>query len=76
METVPIIIYAKENQIKALSVNDSLRLDDDLKSNGWKQTKAIDATRWIQKLHNNLVFEDVFDCINIIQEIESLSKKY
>jgi len=75
METVPIIIYAKENQIKALSVNDSLRLDTDLRSEGWKQTRAIDATRWIERLHKISVCEDVFDCINIIQEIESLSKK-
>ena len=54
METVPIIIYAKENKIKALSVNDSLRLDAQLKSNGWEQTKAIDATRWIERLCNDL----------------------
>ena len=66
MEQVFIFIYAKGYEIKVLNIEESKRLDAELKSDGWKHTQTLDACIFIQYLHNN--------CDNIRKEIKSLSK--
>ena len=66
MEEVFIFIYAKDGKIKALNINESKRLDSKLKDDGWKHTTTLNASTYIQYLHN--------ECRNIIVEIKALSK--
>ena len=66
MEQVFIFIYAKGYEIKVLNIEESKRLDAELKSDGWKHAQTLDACIFIQYLHNN--------CDNIRKEIKSLSK--
>jgi hypothetical protein len=68
MEQVFVFIYAKGKEIKALNIEESKRLDSELKSNGWKHTRILDACVWIQYLHNDCEDVDLFD------EVKSLSK--
>ena len=66
MEQTFIFIYAKKNEIKVLNIDESKRLDSELKSDGWKHTATLNPCTYIQHLHNN--------CDNIRKEIKSLSK--
>ncbi len=76
METVPVIIYAKGNQIKALSVNDTLKLDADLKSKGLEKVSLLGVSAYIKNSIINLTdINNSIDCVKIVQEIESLSEK-
>lgn len=59
MEKVFIFIYAKENEIKALNIEESKRLNDFLIKEGWKHTQTLDACVWIQYLCNEC--EDLGD---------------
>jgi len=68
MEQVFVFIYAKGKEIKVLNIEESKRLDSELKSDGWKHTQTLDACVWIQYLHNNCEDVDLFD------EVKSLSK--
>lgn len=61
-----VFVYAKGFEIKVLNIEESKRLDTDLKSDGWKHTATLDACTFIQFLHN--------DCDNIREEVKSLSK--
>lgn len=64
MEQVFVFIYAKSNEIKALNIEDSKRLNDSLIKDGWKHTKTIDVCLWIQYLCN--------DCEDLGDEIRSM----
>lgn len=66
MEQVFVFIYAKGYEIKVLNVEESKRLDSELKSEGWKHTATLDACTFIQYLHN--------DCDSIRKEVKNLSK--
>lgn len=68
MEQVFVFIYAKGKEIKALNIEESKRLNDELLKDDWKHTQTLDACCWIQYLHNNC--EDV----DVLDEIKSLSK--
>jgi hypothetical protein len=61
-----VFVYAKGFKIKVLNIEESKRLDTDLKSDGWKHTATLDACTFIQFLHN--------DCDNIRKKVKSLSK--
>jgi hypothetical protein len=67
MEQVVVFIYAKGKEIKVLNIEESKRLDSELKSDGWKNTQTLDCCVWIQYLHN---CEDV----DLFDEVKSLSK--
>lgn len=64
MEQVFVFIYAKGNEIKALNIEESKRLNDSLIKDGWKHTKTIDACVWIQYLCNDC--EDLGDEIRLM----------
>ena len=66
MEDVIVFIYAKEHRIKALGIEESKKMDNELKSGGWKHTVTLNACTFIQHLHN--------DCDNIRSEVKGLSK--
>jgi hypothetical protein len=68
MDKIFVFIYAKGKEIKVLNIEESKRLNVELKSNGWKHTQTLDACVWIQYLHNNCEGVDLFD------EVKSLSK--
>jgi len=68
MENVFVFIYAKNKEIKVLNIEESIRLDDSLKNEGWEHTSTLNACAWIQYLHNDC--EDV----DIHEEVKSLSK--
>ena len=65
MENTFVFIYSKENKIKALGLNDSIKLNDKLLAEGWVQTKTLDAAVWIEYLHNN--------CGQVLEEVKSLT---
>ncbi len=67
MEQVFVFIYAKDKVIKALNIEESKRLNDELLKEGWKHTQTLDACVWIQYLHNDCEDVDLFD------EVKSLS---
>lgn len=64
MEQAFVFIYAKGNEIKALNIEESKRLNDSLIKDGWKHTRTIDACVWIQYLCN--------DCEDLEDEIRSM----
>ena len=68
MEQLFVFIYAKDNKIKALNIEDAKRLNDELLKNSWKHTETLDACVWIQYLHNECGDVDLFD------EVKSLSR--
>ena len=60
-------IYAKDDIIKALTIEQSQSEHDNLIEDGYTHTTTIDACLWIEYLHNT--------CKSKIKEIKSLSKK-
>ncbi len=64
-----VIVYAKNGKIKALNIEESIRLQDELIKDGWVHTESLDACCYIQYLHN--------DCeeVDLIDKIKSLSKR-
>ena len=65
---VVVFVYAKDNKIKVLGLEDAKNLNDTLKSVGWKHTETIDACAWMEYLHN--MCEDV----DVYESVISLSK--
>jgi hypothetical protein len=68
MENGYVFLYAKGKEIKALNLEESLRLSDSLLKDGWNHTQTLDAYTYIQYLHNDCEDEE------ILNEIKSLSK--
>ncbi len=68
MQQTFVFIYAKGMEIKALNIEESKRLNDELLKEDWKHTQTLDACVWIQYLHNNCEDVDLYD------EVKSLSK--
>ena len=71
MEQVFVFIYAKGKEIKALSIEESKRLNDSLIKEGWKHSQTLDACVWIQFLHNDCEDVDLFDEVNSLSNIGS-----
>ena len=69
MEQVFIIIYARDGKIKAISLEDSIRLKESLIKYGWVHTQTIDVCRYLQYLHNNC------DDGDLIKEIRGLKER-
>ena len=66
MAKVFVFIYAKGKEIKALNIEESERLNDELLKDNWKHTQTLDACVFIQYLHNS--------CEDLHYEIRSLSE--
>lgn len=69
MEQVFIIIYARDGKIKAISLEESIRLKESLIKYGWVHTQTIDVCRYLQYLHNNC------DDGDLIKEIRGLKER-
>ena len=60
-----VFIYAKEGKIKALSIEDSKEVHEQLITENWVHTATLYGCRFIEYLHN--------DCIGVWKEVKSLS---
>jgi len=69
MEQSFVFVYAKDGKIKALNIEESKRLHNELINDGWVHTQTLDACCYIQYLHN--------DCeeVDLIDEMKSLTKR-
>jgi uncharacterized protein YjhX (UPF0386 family) len=69
MEQKFVFVYAKDGKIKALNIEESKRLQEELVKDGWVHTQTLDAYVYIQYLHN--------DCeeVDLIDEMKSLTKR-
>ena len=47
-----IFVYSKNDIIKCFDLVDSMMLEKELISNGWKHTSTIDPIKFIENLHN------------------------
>jgi hypothetical protein len=63
-----VFVYAKDNKIKVLGLEDSTQQHNTLLADGWVHTQTINACLWIEYLHNE------YDVDGILEQIESLSK--
>jgi hypothetical protein len=63
-----LFVYFKDNKIKALCLDDSLKHDKELIKNGWLHTATLCPTIFIENLFNNDV--------DIVSEIKSLNKPW
>ena len=62
-----IFIYAKEGKIKALSLEDSKEIHEQLITGTWVYTGTLEGCRFIEELDN--------DCPGVWKEVKSLSNK-
>ena len=69
MEQTFVFVYAKDGKIKALNIEESKRLQDELKKEGWVHTQTLDACVYIQYLHND------GENVDLIDEMKSLIKR-
>ena len=70
MEQTFVFVYARDGKIKALNIEESKRLHDELIKDRWVHTATLDACCYIQHLHNNC--EDV----DLIDEMKSLTNHH
>lgn len=54
-EPLFVFVYAKEKNIKVLSFTDAKLCHYDLLKDGWIRTKTLDACKYLEFLHNELV---------------------
>lgn len=66
-EPIIVFIYAKSNEIKVLSLEDSKRNHEGLIKEGWKHTQTLDTCKFLEYIYN-CVPED-----EKLEEIKSLS---
>ena len=68
MEHIYAFIYAKDGEIKVLSLQEATRDREELESGGWKHTHTLNPNVYIQYLHN--------ECDNkmLIDEIKALAE--
>lgn len=67
MKEAFVFIYARDNEIKALNIEESQKFGKSLKKDGWIHTQTLDACTWIQYLHNDCKEQD------LLNEIMALS---
>jgi hypothetical protein len=67
MKEVFVFIYSKDGKIKALSIEESKKLHDELVIDNWKHTLTLNAALYIEYLHN--------DCkeVDLVNMVKSLS---
>ena len=61
-----IFVYAKDNIIKCLDLQESLKSGRNLVNDGWTHTHTLDACAFLEYIHNQKT--------DIVKEIKSLSK--
>jgi len=69
MNEVFVFIYAKGQEIKALNIKESERLNSKLLNEGWVHTNTLEACAYIEYLHNRSEDDD------LIEEIRSLNRR-
>jgi hypothetical protein len=66
MEAI-VFVYSNGKEIKVLNINEANRMQNALIKDGWVHTHTLDASCYIQYLHN--------DCFDLTKEIKSLAFK-
>lgn len=63
-----VFVYAKDDKIKVLNIEESKERHAELINLGWIHTHTLDGCVWIQYLHNDCEESD------LIEEVKSLTK--
>lgn len=63
MSNPVVFVYAKDEKIKVLSLEDAKRTEIDLQIEGWSHVHTIDPCVYIQHLHNDCEPEDLVEAM-------------
>ena len=67
-----VFVYAKDGEIRVLSLEQAIKHKYNLIGYGWEHTATIDPCLWIEKLHNSLKGRKMISAIKELSKIKEL----